>query len=689
TGATVTLDPASPVNVFNNPDPNATSAQAVFGFRTGFVEVDPLGRYMSADGRSFAVISAINPNTISTSNAVAPAGTVDAYLIRFSTVDSTTPELVLMSSVPGQSGQSSGDRVFSAIVPADAPNTIVFAAITDADSQLVPGYVSNNGNQAELYVRSTAGNSVNGGVLLGPTFLVTAALGTTNQGANGLLDLSNGSYAVSPDGTKVAYGSSATNLVGGVTYAKLEGDFTPQNVFVRNLAAGTAQVVSITSTGIVTGNGASFGPRFSNDGGLVAFASAANNLVTIADTNGALDVFVRDLTANRTGAVSTQGNGLATGNAGAFGVVIGGTKTAGTVFFNSTATNLDPQYTPNQIPSGSQQVFSTRLPFFTPNVNRGVGISGGRNGFAAVANAAPNGALTPNAPSTPFPGFTGEIRTATGDVTGDGIPDLLVGTGQGTPSRVKVIDGATGKTAFDAAVFEAGFTGGVYVSAGDLTGDGVADILVGAGEGGGPRVVVINGMTRGRVSDTFVFESSFRGGVRVAAGDVNGDGRTDLVAAAGEGGGPRVSVFSGRDPSLGTVLANFFAFEQRLRNGVYVGAGDMDGDGRADVIAGAGPGGAPRVSVFTAQQMLTPILGEPDRLFNFYAFPETQRDGVRVAIKNITADGTAGIVVGAGGGAPQVRTFNPASLSAPGAPQLVSDTFAFDDTVGTFGAWVG
>src|SRR5205823_9335156 len=97
--------------------------------------------------------------------------------------------------------------------------------------------------------------------------------------------------------------------------------------------------------------------------------------------------------------------------------------------------------------------------------------------------------------------------------------------------------------------------------------------------------------------DFFAFESSFRGGVTIASADVNGDLFSDLIIGADNGGGSRVRVISGRDGK--TVLADFFAYESSFRGGVRVAAGDVNGDGTPDVITGAGFGGGPRVSVFS------------------------------------------------------------------------------------------
>ena len=68
---------------------------------------------------------------------------------------------------------------------------------------------------------------------------------------------------------------------------------------------------------------------------------------------------------------------------------------------------------------------------------------------------------------TPFgAGFHGEVRVATGDVNGDGVPDISVGTGAGNATQVQIIDGATQKILFSVSPFESSFTGGVFVAMG-------------------------------------------------------------------------------------------------------------------------------------------------------------------------------------------------------------------------------
>jgi len=156
-----------------------------------------------------------------------------------------------------------------------------------------------------------------------------------------------------------------------------------------------------------------------------------------------------------------------------------------------------------------------------------------------------------------------------------------------------------------------------------------------------------------------------RAGVRVAVGDVNGDGFPDVVTAAGFGGGPHIAVFSGRD---GSVLRSFLAYDPSVRNGTWVAVGDVDGDGYADIITGAGPGGASHVKVFS---------GKDNALMaSFYAYDPAARGGVTCGRRRPGRDGRADIITGAGlGGGPHVVTFNGRDFSQ------MQSFFAYGDGV--------
>ncbi len=275
----------------------------------------------------------------------------------------------------------------------------------------------------------------------------------------------------------------------------------------------------------------------------------------------------------------------------------------------------------------------------------------------------------------PFTDYTGALRVAEADTNNDGFAEILVGTGPGFSSRVALYDGRTQGLLFDFTPFESTFLGGVYVALGDLTGDGRADLVVTPDEGGGPRVRVFNGESFAPFIDFFgIDDPAFRGGARASVGDLNFDGTGDLIVAAGFAGGPRVAGYNGIALSNGRterLFGDFFVFEETLRNGVFLSVADLDADGFADLIAGGGPGGGPRVLALSGRDLMTNAYTV---IANFFAGDPNARSGVRVATKNLDDDGRYDIVVSS---AADIIGYNSASLTANSVPEILIDISPF------------
>ncbi len=270
------------------------------------------------------------------------------------------------------------------------------------------------------------------------------------------------------------------------------------------------------------------------------------------------------------------------------------------------------------------------------------------------------------------PRFTGGVRVAAGDVNGDGFPDVICAAGPGGGPNVIVISGRDHTPIFNFFAYYPAFTGGVYVAAGDVNGDGFADIVCGADAGGGPHVMVYSGRDTSPLTSFFAYDPAFTGGVRVSAGDVNGDGRAEIIAGAGAGGGPNVTVYTyvGGAPRM---IQSYFAFDPAFTAGIFVGAGDVNGDRRADVIAGTGAltgvnfqlVSVPSVAVFNG--------ADATQMSRFAVSAPPFAGATRVASTDLAGSGRASVIAVRGpGGSPEVGIFDGIT------GQLIDSFFAYD-----------
>jgi hypothetical protein len=241
----------------------------------------------------------------------------------------------------------------------------------------------------------------------------------------------------------------------------------------------------------------------------------------------------------------------------------------------------------------------------------------------------------------PFePGYLGTINVAVGDVNGDGVADLVAAAGAGGGPRVRVFDGATRQVLADFFAYGADLRGGVWVAAGDLDGDGTAELITGAGAGGGPHVKVWDVVPLTERFGLFAYEPGFLGGVHVAAADLDGDGRAEIITSPGIGGGPHIRVFNGLD---GAARASFLAYDVSVRGGIRTAAGDFEGDGVADLVVAPESGGGPRVRVFDGPSVLSGSF--PTVLNDFFAGNPANFDGIVIEAADLDGDVLADLLV--------------------------------------------
>jgi hypothetical protein len=201
----------------------------------------------------------------------------------------------------------------------------------------------------------------------------------------------------------------------------------------------------------------------------------------------------------------------------------------------------------------------------------------------------------------PFsPDFIGGVNSAVGDINGDGIPDAIFAPASNGEPLIQIYNAFTGVFERNFFAYSRDFLGGVNLAAADINGDGKADIITAPASSGVPLVNVFDGATGRLIRAFYAYDPAFHGGVSLAAADVNGDGAPDIITGAGYGGVPLVNIFSGANNAL---LHNFYAFNPSFRGGIVVTAGDMEGDGHADIAVGVAFGAAGNVRVFSGANL--------------------------------------------------------------------------------------
>ncbi|MDB5310402.1 MAG: exo-alpha-sialidase [Gemmataceae bacterium] len=688
---------------------------------------------LGAGGNQFAVndsaTQAAATYTITASQVTRSLGGTYTYsggIGQLAVTGGAAPDVFNIQSTPAATTVTGGGNNDVFNVASDAPADT--AAQGSLGGQLT---LTGGGGVDAAQVNGTAGTdpvtatvtATGTGILTGLPQAV-AFNGLTSLGFNGLGG-SNSFQVVNSTGT--AFGTPTTPTAGIV--------FAPSGAGAGTVRVGSAiqfGLSGITAGLTVTGGGAdtltvlgTSAPGLQSANGEAAVGNGVDNITASDSQVSVTSTFAGPLlgltvgTANGTPSVSTLY--VATGNhsgatgdqvtvtpSGQLNLVVDGRGTLGSPGNKITITGPGP-FTSTQTSDPTLGPPQTR---FTAGDGTTVGVIGfsktslpgssTNSGMIAVASdRGPEtvvqvfdrltGALRFQV--TPFPGFTGGASVASGDLTGDGIADLIVGAGPGAGPAVEVFSGLDGSLMYSFFAYEPTFTGGVNVAAADITGAGHADIIIGSGVGGGPRVRVLDGITLAVVRDTFVYESTFRGGVNVATGDVNGDGTPDVITSAGAGGGPRVVVLDGK---TFRPISSFFAFDPNSRTGFSIAAGNVTGSGRASVIVGAGRGVPAQVRVFEG---LSGAL-----ITNFYvndpaqsgtAVPSIQFDaGVRVAAADLTGDGIDDIITVKGAGStPTIRGYkimgvNPTTNALFPTFQEVLHENAFNGAFG-FGLFVG
>jgi hypothetical protein len=541
---------------------------------------------------------------------------------------------------------------------------------------------------ANVVLTDTTGTIAFGGTTVITNSLTTAAKAydvtfagtTTIFGAPVFLNTGNVSFA---GNTTLISGATITGAA--TTNVSLSGNITT--------AIGDINIGALPVTTIANGTNIIFNGSGIDQVG--TFAGVVNmvigdelyltngELVLSGDSSAAFlgDIYLYDATVNVTGKIGSASNifgnlGLITGPGGTIGNVVAqtitivdpqGTLNTGVVTFNAATTYIADVLTTTTASNltGNSGFNLGGANLFVETVASGLAVG---NSFTIINNTAVSGGLTgqffaqPEGSSISAFDASGNIVTFTVSYIG----------GTNANDVTLTVASVTPQTPTPAATPQPMVAGQPALN---------KFTAVGADAGAGPLVTIT--FQNGTFVSFFAYAPAFTGGVRVALGDVNGDGSTDVITGAGSNGGPQVNVFN-VDNITGAVSlqTSFFAFDEPFfAGGVYVAAADTNDDGFDDVVVGAGAGGGPRVQVYagSATGLVT-----SSTLNDFFAYSLDFAGGVVVAAGDRNADGDSEVITApASNGGFNIKSFD---VNGNGnSPTLVDNFFAFNDTTSVGG----
>ena len=275
----------------------------------------------------------------------------------------------------------------------------------------------------------------------------------------------------------------------------------------------------------------------------------------------------------------------------------------------------------------------------------GAGINGGPH--IRAFNSSGEAETEPNKLFAYAETFRGGVFVASGDIDGDDLDEIITAPRTGGGPQVRFFEKDGSAKAWQIWPFHPDSRTGVSIAAADVNNDNKAEIGVIPASNDQARVKVYQFDEARTILGEWTAFGTVECGASLAMGDVNNDGEVEVIIGAGEGGGPQVRIFK----SDGTFVSQFFAFEAGYRGGIDLSVGDTDGDGQSNNIVVSKKQDISTVKIFNFDNLNSPV-----GIFNAFANAPV---GTFVDVGDIDQNGYDDIITGAtNGGGPQVRAFD-------------------------------
>ena len=602
------------------------------------------------------------------------------------------PTLVL-THAPGQSGSASITvRAASVFDATDFKESAFTVTRQPPTAPVAPTGVTGTAGNTEVSLSWTAPAS-NGGSAITDYVIQYSTNGGTSWTpfSDGTSTATTATVTGLTNGTAYVFRAAAVNSVGTGTFSTASAAVTP--------LAFAGSPTSVSGTPAVGQVNLSWTAPASTGG------SAITDYVIQYSTNGGTSwTPFSDGTSTATTATVT---GLTNGTA--YGFRVAAVNSAGTGLFSAASASVTPGNVPGlptgvsgragdgrvqvswtaPASNGSTAITDYVIQFSTNSGTSWTTFSDGTStATTAMVTGLTNGtSYTFRVSAVNAVGTSAAAATASASIPRPNVFVVGAEIGAGSQPMVQLVDAVTGGMLAQAMVFEATFRGGVRPAMGDVTGDTVPEVVVASGVGRTGEIRVYEQrFTAGKVElvelpayRTLPFGSGYTGGVEVAVGEVDGNGREDIVAAMSRGGGT-VNVFrsvNAVDPVENTPYRTFTPFPGTFNGGASVAVVDVGTfvqgrltdatavDNRMEIVVGSGAGMRSTVKVYD-------VSATPRVVSTMLPFPATFVGGVSVSTGRYDADPLDDVIASAGRGGGGGTSVYSVRLDRPAANLLAT-----------------
>jgi hypothetical protein len=190
-------------------------------------------------------------------------------------------------------------------------------------------------------------------------------------------------------------------------------------------------------------------------------------------------------------------------------------------------------------------------------------------------------------------------------------------------------------SSFDFLAYDKNFRGGINVSCGDIDGNGKDEIVTSPKSGGASNIRIFDKDGKSLGFSFYAYPKGDNHGTNITLGDVDGDGKDEIMTSSEEG--PLIKIFKGQK-----LISKFEAWKN-IKIGTSIASGDIDSDGKEEIIVGGGSRGGPQIKIFN-------LKGK--ELFSFFVFHPLSRHGIDVAAFDVNRDNKSEVIASQKSGEP-------------------------------------